>query len=174
MRVRWGWAVKQALLGLMLVASTFMAGYFSGRLEGDTQRAELVGKVQQHIAQEQALLEELTIERDEKQAKLDKLIEERDRKDAQAEAEIDRLNHELDSRPIRVRVVASGNCSGSAQAEPDRNADTGAGNATEAIRVLPDSNSRRLGIALKEVETLSAAYNSCRATLKEITALGGI
>ncbi|QLI49497.1 putative membrane protein [Pseudomonas phage vB_PaeM_USP_25] len=114
-----------------------------------------------------AELARLTAERDERQARLDKLATDQEKKDADAKAEIERLAGELRDRPIRVRYVTapSGQGSGGAASHPTGDPGDSAGNATTASGVLPPENSRRLGIALKEVETLSAAYNSCRSFL---------
>ncbi|QLI49431.1 putative membrane protein [Pseudomonas phage vB_PaeM_USP_18] len=112
-------------------------------------------------------LARLTAERDERQARLDKQKKDQEKQDADAKAEIERLAGELRDRPVRVRYVtaASGQGSGGAASHPTGDPGASAGNATAASGVLPPENSRRLGIALKEVETLSAAYNSCRSFL---------
>lgn len=127
----------------------------------------LEGSVEQANETAAAELERLTAERDEKQARLDKQAKDQEKKDADAKAEIERLAGELRDRPIRVRYVTapSGAGSGGAASQAAGNPGTGPGDATASTGVLPDANSRRLGIALKEVETLSAAYNSCRSRL---------
>lgn len=112
-------------------------------------------------------LARLTAERDKKQAMLDKQADDQEKKDAEARIEIERLADELRNRPIRVRYVAAtggqGSC-GPAGVAASGSGDS-AGDAAATTGVLPESNTRRLGVALTEIETLSAAYNSCRSTL---------
>jgi hypothetical protein len=127
---------------------------------------ELAGQVEQQNQQAERKLAELTAQRDMKQAALNKAAADQERKDADARAEIDRLAGELRDRPVRVRIVAqAGSCSGGAAGDAAARAEDRAGDAGTADGVLPAENTRRLGIALTEIETLSAAYSSCRARL---------
>ena len=116
-----------------------------------------------------AKLAELTAQRDMKQAALSKAAADQERKDNDAQAEIARLSGELRDRPVRVRVVAtpagSGSCGGSAAGDAAATAEAGSGDAAAGYGLLPAENSRRLADAIEEVETLSAAYSSCRARL---------
>ena len=114
-----------------------------------------------------AELARLTAERDERQARLDRQAKDQEKKDADAKAEVERLAGELRDRPVRVRYVTAPSRTGSGGAANHAagTSGTGPGDATASAGVLPDANSRRIGIALKEVETLSAAYSSCRSRL---------
>lgn len=156
--------LNRLLAGLVLAGLVFGAGYLAGRGSMLADYGELVGRVEQHQQEAAERLRQLAAERDRKQALLDQQAMEQEQKDAHAQTEIARLAGELESRPVRVRVVA-GRRGGSADRDAaattaDRAADAGA-----ADGVLPAENSRRLGAALTEVETLSAAYASCRAVL---------
>lgn len=157
-------AAGQALGYLCLAALVFATGYLTGRGSLLDDYGELVGRVEQHREEAAARLRQLTAERDRQQALLDQQAMEQEKKDAHAQAEIARLAGELGSRPVRVRVVA-GHCGGSAGGDPSAAAADRAADAGAADGVLPAENSRRLGAALTEVETLSAAYASCRASL---------
>ena len=127
----------------------------------------LEGSVEQANETAAAELARLTAERDEKQARLDKQAKDQEKKDDEARTEIARLADELERRPIRVRYVTAPSrpSGGGAGSHPAGSADDSARDATAGTGVLPAENSRRLGIALTEVETLSAAYNSCRSML---------
>ena len=136
---------------LLMLALAWLVGYQSGKESAGKDLARLQGQIEQQADQAGQTLARLTAERDEKQARLDRLAADQEKKDADAKAEIDRLAGELRDRPVRVHIVA--------RAE-DRAGDTGA-----ADGILPPENTRRLGAALTEIETLSAAYSSCRAML---------
>lgn len=116
-----------------------------------------------------ALLAQRTAERDAKQAALDRLAADQEKKDEAATNEIARLAGELRDRPIRVRVVAEsragGPGGGSAPGDAACAAAPGAGDAEPSTWVLPEATARSLGEVIAEVETMSAAYASCRATL---------
>ena len=111
-------------------------------------------------------LKALIIERDAKQAKINQLYLEQGEKDEIAQNGIERLNDQLRASTVRVRIESASRCSGSSSiGDQARNAANSAANDTETSGVLPESNTRRLADALTEIETLSAAYNSCRAVL---------
>lgn len=170
-------------VALILGPAIFFAAatwHYKGKYESElSSHSKLAGQVKQQNDEAEARLVVLTRERDEKQAMLDLQREQQEKKDAAAQTEIERLSDELATRPVRVRIVAApgGSCSGSPPGEAAGSTQPGAGSEATAYGLLPEPNSRRLGIALKEVETLSAAYNSCRATLlRDYTntdALGG-
>lgn len=106
-------------------------------------------------------------DRDRRQKHIDELLRNQEQQDESAQTEIDRLTRELEYRPIRVRYItrpAGGGCGGAGSGETPAAGDRDE-NDTEASGVLPEANSRRLRTALAEVETLSAAYNSCRNVL---------
>lgn len=152
---------------LLMLALVWLVGYQSGKESAGKDLARLRGQIEQQADQAGQTLARLTAERDKKQARLDRLAADQERKDADAKAEIDRLAGELESRPVRVRIVTSpaGSCSGGAAGDAAASAEDRAGDAGTADGVLPAENTRRLSAALTEIETLSAAYSSCRSRL---------
>ena len=151
---------------VLMLALSWLVGYQSGKESAGKELARLQGMIGQQADQAEQTLERLIAERDKKQAALNKAAADQERKDADAKAEIDRLAGELRDRPVRVRVVAqAGSCSGSAAGDAAAPAADRAGDTGTADGILPPENSRRLGAALTEIETLSAAYSSCRAML---------
>lgn len=152
---------------VLMLALAWLVGYQSGKESAGKDLARLQGMIEQQAEEAGQTLERLTAERDKEQARLDRLAAEQGSKDADAKAEIERLAGELRDRPIRVRYVTapSGAGSGGAASQAAVSPGDSAGDATAATGVLPESNTQRLGVALTEVETLSAAYNSCRSVL---------
>lgn len=152
---------------VLMLALAWLVGYQSGKKSAGKDLARLQGMIEQQAEEAGQTLERLTAERDKEQARLDRLAAEQESKDADAKAEIERLAGELRDRPIRVRYVTapSGAGSGGAASQAAVSPGDSAGDATAATGVLPESNTQRLGVALTEVETLSAAYNSCRSVL---------
>ena len=151
---------------LLMLAMAWLVGYQGGKESAGKDLARLQGMIEQQADQAGQTLARLTAERDEKQAKLDKQARDQEKKDADAKAEIERLAGELRDRPVRVRIVAqAGDCSRGAAGDAAARAEDRAGDTGTADGILPPENSRRLGAALTEIETLSAAYSSCRAML---------
>ena len=151
---------------LLMLALAWLVGYQSGKESAGKDLARLQGQIEQQATQTDETLRRLTAERDAKQAAIDKLAAEQEIKDADAQAEIGRLAGELRDRPVRVRIVTqAGSCSGGSSSDAAGNPGTGGEHPGEASGVLPPENTRRLGAALTEIETLSAAYASCRAAL---------
>lgn len=162
--------LRQTLFMLIALAVTGLAvfgvGYALGNKAPALKLEELRGQVSRQSAQAKETLDQLTKERDQKQAELDELAKQQEETDNAAKLEIARLADELANRPIRVRVVtASGACSSSAASDAATCAEAGAGDSASTSRLLPEPNSRRLRAAIAEVETLSAAYSSCRKRL---------
>ena len=157
--------LRQTLFMLIALAVTGLAvfgmGYALGSKAPALKLEELRGQVSRQSAQAKETLDQLTKERDQKQAELDELAKQQEETDNAAKLEIARLADELANRPIRVRVI-SGACGGSAAGDTTLNAKAGEGNDASASGLLPESNSRRLRAAIKEIEALSAAYSSCR------------
>lgn len=162
----------QAILALVLVCTAlgFTSCSYRDRLIAAEQTLEAQSsaiKIQNEEAG--ALLAQRTAERDAKQAALDRLAADQEKKDEAATSEIARLAGELRNRPIRVRVVAEsragGPGGGTAPGDAACTAAPGAGDAEPAIWVLPEATARSLGEVIAEVETMSAAYSSCRAVL---------
>lgn len=155
---------------LILTAIGLAISTYSYKTLYDTKSDALTSleeSVKEQNATAQSKLERLTAERDAKQTLLDEQAKEQGAKDALAIAEIDRLSRELDNRPIRVRYLPApgGKGSGGAEGDEPRTAGTGTEDLATIAGVLPEANSRRLRAAIAEVETLSAAYASCRSTL---------
>lgn len=149
---------------LLMIALAWLVGYQGGKESAGKDLARLQGMIEQQADQAGQTLARLTAERDEKQARLDRLATEQESKDADAKAEIERLAGELRDRPVRVRIVA-GDCSRGAAGDAAARAEGRSGDTGTADGILPPENTRRLGAALTEIETLSAAYSSCRAML---------
>lgn len=149
-----------------IVLMAYAVGWLSGRTSMTEQYSLLAGQVEQANQVAAEKLAQLTFDRDSKQAEINRLAQEQEKKDAKAKAEIDRLAGELEHRPVRVRIVTeagacgSGATGGGAGTAEDRTEHPGT-----ADGLLPPENTRRLNAALTEIETLSAAYNSCRARL---------
>lgn len=158
---------------VMLLTATLV--YRHHAQQAHDQYIRLQGSIEQQTAQASAKLAQLTAERDAKQTQLNQLAKEQEVKDAAAQSEIARLDDELRNRPIRVRVVtrSGGGGGGSAKSDAATTPEAGAGDTATAYGLLPEENSRRLADALIEVETMSAAYSSCRATLLNPTIASG-
>lgn len=151
---------------LLMLALAWLVGYQSGKGAAGKDLARLQGMIEQQADQAGQTLARLTAERDAKQAKLDKQAKDQEKKDADAKAEIERLAGELRDRPVRVRIVAqAGGCSRGTAGDAAARAEDRAGDTGAADGVLPPENTRRFSAALTEIETLSAAYSSCRARL---------
>lgn len=116
-----------------------------------------------------AELDRLTAERDTAQAQLDAKHQHQEKTDAAELQEIARLRGELERRPVRVRIVAQpaacGPGGGGAAGEAPASADPGAADTAQVYGLLPARNSARLRAVIQEIETLNAAYASCRTTL---------
>lgn len=155
-----------AVTALIAATGIFGAGYFAGWESMVAQYTDLASsvKVSNRLATEK--LAALTKDRDKKQAELDRLAVEQERQDEEAQNEINRLAGELDSRPVRVRIVPeAGECGSSSEGGDTEGSENRERNSGPTYGILPEENSRRLGEALTEIETLSAAYASCRSRL---------
>jgi hypothetical protein len=131
--------------------------------------AQLQAQVEAQNTQAEQTIKDLTDQRDVRQARLDAFAAEREAADAANEQEIARLAGELERRPVRVRIVAQptacGAGGGSPASDTATSAGAGAGDAAPAYGLLPAANSARLAGLMVEIETLNAAYASCRASL---------
>lgn len=154
-----GLALLALFVGLLVAAMTYRDAYHAA----SEKAAILQHDIDQQAKAAEARLKQLTIERDAKQAKLDKQAKEQEKTDEQAKSEIARLGNELTQRPVRVRITSTRHDSGSTTSNSTTAVQAGAGNEAEAYGILPAENTKRLADALMEVETLSAAYNSCRS-----------
>ena len=160
----------QAILALALacIALGFTSCSYRDRLiEADKRVESQATAIKTQNEEAGALLAQRTAERDAKQATLDRLAADQEKKDEAATNEIARLAGDLRNKPIRVRVVPESRTSGPSggSAPSDAAGAATAGDAEPATWVLPEANSRGLGEVIAEVETLSAAYSSCRALL---------
>ena len=138
-------------------------------------QAQTVGKQLQQLQSQvatqnqtaRAQLDRLTAERDAAQAQLDAQFQQQEKTDAQTIQEIARLTDELQQRPVRVRLATTpGACGPSGGGPPGAataSTDAGATDPAPTYGLLPAANSQRLGAVIQEVETLNAAYASCRA-----------
>lgn len=141
-----------------------MIGYVYGSRSAQLELAGLKGKISQQTEQAEATLLAITKEVEEKEAKRNAQAVLQEEQDNAAKTEIIRLTGELANRPVRVRIITESRaCSGSSSGAAATNGQDSDRYAAEASGLLPESNSKRLRAALADVETLSAAYNSCRA-----------
>ncbi|MDP9895369.1 membrane protein implicated in regulation of membrane protease activity [Variovorax boronicumulans] len=124
--------------------------------------------VQQNLAAA-ALLKTRTAERDAKQAELNKRAEAQEKTDGKAVAQIGADDKLQRAAPVRVRVQNctsdAGGGGGSAAGGAAATTEAGAADPSSASGVLSKAAAGRLADALNEVETMSAAYASCRARL---------
>lgn len=122
----------------------------------------------QNTAAEQ-LLKRRTAERDALQKKLDDRAAAQEKTDGKAVAQIGVDDKQQRAAPVRVRVLNctrdAGSGGGRAPGEATAAAGAGAEDAGATSGVLSKAGARRLADALTEVETMSAAYASCRASL---------
>ena len=149
------------------LAFAFAVGYSAATNRLSETIGTLRGQIEQQNLQASETLIRLTKERDQKLDEIDKALKDREIADEKAQIEINRLADELGNRPILVRVETreTGNCGGGSVREAATTADTGRAGAAQEAWVLPESNHRRLRAAIVEIETLSAAYSSCRASM---------
>jgi len=159
-----------ALALLLCLALALGMWHFKAKSQAvatELQQLQASVTTQNRIAK--AELERLTVERNAAQARLDQLYQQQEKTDAQAVQEIARLTGELEQRPVRVRIVsqlaASGAGGCSAAGEQAASTGPGAADAAEAYGLLPAANSARLAGVIQEIETLNAAYASCRSLL---------
>lgn len=112
------------------------------------------------------LLNARTAERDALQAKLNERAAAQEKTDGKAVTQIAADDHLQRSAPVRVRVRDcardAGSSGGGAPGQAAPAAEAGAGDAGPASGVLSEAGARRLADALTEIETMSAAYASCR------------
>ncbi|MGJ3704661.1 hypothetical protein [Variovorax sp. AFSI2.2] len=124
-------------------------------------------KAQNKVAEQ--LLAKRTIERDALQKKLEERAAAQGKTDEKAVAQIGADDKQQRAAPVRVRVHDctrdAGSGGGRAPGEAAAAAGAGAEDTGAASGVLSKEGARRLADALTEVETMSAAYASCRAEL---------
>lgn len=166
-------SIASGLLALaLLLCLAFGLGMWHFRTKAQTVASELKqlqGSVATQNRTTKAELERLTVERNAAQARLDQLYQQQEKTDAQAVQEIARLTGELEQRPLRVRIVSQPAASGAGgcrtAGEQAASTGPGAADAGQAYGLLPAANSARLAGVIQEIETLNAAYASCRSLL---------
>lgn len=162
-------AVLAIALLLCLALGLSMVHYRTQARVATAELTRLQAGVKAQNTTAKAELDRLTAERDTAQAKLDAKHQHQEKADAAELQEIARLRAELERRPVRVRVVAQpaacGSGGGGAAGEEAPRTDAGAADTAQAYGLLPAGNSARLGAVIQEIETLNAAYASCRTTL---------
>lgn len=121
--------------------------------------------VQQNLAAA-ALLKIRTAERDAKQEDLNKRAAAQENADGKAVGQIADDDRRQRATPVRVRVLDctrdAGSSGGGAAGDAAATTEAGAGDAGAASGVLSKAAAGRLADAIKEIETMSAAYSSCR------------
>lgn len=162
------WVV--VVLTLLPLALSFATLHYRDQVKArDVELRRLSAAIERQNSEAEQALATLTEQRDTAQAALDAAYQQQEVADAAAQQEIDRLRGDLEQRPVRVRIVpqpaACGPDSGGAAGDAPTAADAGAADVAPAYGLLPESNTRRLGAVIAEVETLNAAYASCRAQL---------
>lgn len=162
------WAV--AALVLLCLALSWAADHYRKQVTArDAELGRLSAAIERQNAQAAQTLATLTAQRDAAQARLNILFQQQETADAAAQQEIDRLRNDLEQRPVRVRLVpqsADSRGSGSGAAgNACAAAHVGTADAAQTHGLLPAGNSQRLGAVIAEVETINAAYASCRARL---------
>jgi len=117
------------------------------------------------------LLKQRTAERDALQTQLNTRAAAQEKTDEKAVAQLDADDKRQRAARIVVRVRDctrdAGSGGGGAAGGAAATTEAGAGDASAASGVLSNAGARRLADALTEVETMSAAYASCRSTLMD-------
>ena len=157
------------LAGLVLVLGLATWGYRTQlKATSFALATQSTAIVQQNLAAA-ALLKTRTAEREAKQAELDKRAAAQEKTDGKAVVQIGVDDKQQRAAAVRVRVLNctrdAGSGGGSAAGGTAASTDAGAADAGAAGGVLSQAGARRLADALTEVETMSAAYASCRAGL---------
>ena len=158
--------IKGVTLRLMLVASFIGIGFLMGKLSAATELNNLKGQIEYAEREAQTKYDELMTKRDALALRLQEAAKHQEEIDNAAKAEIKRLSNELASRPVRVRIEPeSGACGGGTRSAEAGNSSHSKRSEGQAYGLLPRANSERLRAALDEIETLNAAYASCKNTL---------
>jgi len=159
---------------LALVALAGVLGLSTWHYRGQAKTAGLALQVQNaavvatnRVAAQ--LLEQRTKERDAKQAELDKRHQAQEKTDEKAVTQIAADDRRQRAAPVVVRMrdcARDARGSGRSPASgPATAAEAGAGDTTASSGLLSEAGAGRLASALTEIETMSAAYSSCRAAL---------
>lgn len=164
------WALMVAALALAASLGGAASHY---RGQALTARRDLAALRDSVALQNQAARErlaDLQSRRDAAQAALDSAYQQQEHTDAVARDEILRLRGELQRHPVRVRIqpLPPAACGpGGAGTPGDAATGTGAGAPDPAPShgLLPAGNTARLVAVIQDIETLNAAYASCRASL---------
>lgn len=155
-------SITIAIALLTILFAIFSLGYAVGMKKYYT----LLGQAKQQELQLKADYKKAQKEVEQKQKELNKIAQQQSKKDEQAKIQIKNLTNELTNQLVRVRVQPEANkCSGAGASTNKDTADS-EGNRIEAYGLLPELNTKRLASAIGEIETLNAAYASCRNTLQ--------
>lgn len=147
---------------LTILFAIFSLGYAVGMKKYYT----LLGQAKQQELQLKADYKKAQKEVEKKQKELNKIAQQQSKKDEQAKIQIKNLTNELTNQLVRVRVQPEANKCSRAGASTNKDTADSEGNRSEAYGLLPEINTKRLARAIEEVETLSAAYSSCKNTLQ--------
>lgn len=153
-------AIAITLFSLLL--ASFVCGYSLAAKKYHV----LIGQVRQQESQLKADYKKAQLKVVKKQKKLNEIAKQQREKDDQAQVQIEKLTTELANQRVRVRVQPEASkCSGTGTGS-GRNTRAGKENTDKTHRLLPELNSKRLASAIKEIETLSSAYTSCKKSLE--------
>jgi hypothetical protein len=165
--------LKQAIniaLALLITALSLSAYYYSNRYIATRDKLLLLEHdVSVNNKQASDKLKQLTVERDAKQLALNELHKKQEEKDERAKIDIQRITNQLRSNTVLVRVKPSANaCDRVAAADTPTNAVASAADTDARSGILSDVATERLASAIIEIETMSAAYSSCKAKLSSM------
>lgn len=161
---------KYMILGLGILCAILLASTFSYRslykaktLALDTQNQAIKQQNEEARRKYDALKEE----RDALQTKFNAAKAAQEKKDEDFNKALAAMRAAVDGAPVRVRVASCGpRASGGGSTGGVRPATGDSSQADAAATgLLPAENSRRLNLALIEVEELSRDFNSCQAAL---------
>jgi hypothetical protein len=160
--------IALAVAVVLAIVFGFSAHHYKGKLAtANDTITTLRGDIKRGNDEATERLKTLTRDRDDKQARLNRLAANQEKADDAAKSEIARLRGGLVRAGVRVRIVpgACGAGGDSAAGQAAGTAQTGQRDAGTGTGLLPAGNTERLAGVIQEIETMSAAYASCRARL---------
>lgn len=155
-------------LAALLAALGFGVHHYRGLYKAaEADLRTLQGKVQERNDEAATKLRTMTAERDALQAALDKKREDQEKKDDATKLELERLARAADAVPTVIRVRVPATC------PAGRGGDSGPGGAPAAAvpgavdagttsGVLAPEADRRFKRSVEDIESLQAAFNSCK------------
>lgn len=159
---------------IVLLLLCLALAWAANRLHDQAQAARtelfaLQQQIKQQNDQAAQTLKNLTAQRDAQKARADAAFDRQEASDAANQQEIARLADELERRPVRVRIITQPATSGASSDRADSRAAAiakpGGADPAQTLGVLPERNSQRLAGLITEIETINAAYTSCRSRL---------